>query len=189
MRICSMLCVSRVAACHEYCLCRISLSLSLSLSESIGSSVVRYTLLPPDGLEFNPGLGQPLSGLRIRLSPKSLRGNLKPDRSSGITGHPDLCSPCPGIIRLAGRTAGKNPSSQSEAARCTPGALTGRCPAVPGTSRPDSRGVQARSLSLSLSPSLSLYPSLPTDSPTHQRTKEQTTKSQGHEATGSLTHS
>ena len=27
-----------------------------------------------------------------------------------------LRSPCPGIIRLAGRTAGKSPSSQSEAA-------------------------------------------------------------------------
>ena len=81
--------------------------------------------------------------------PQSLRGNLKPDRATEITGHSDLRSPCPGIIRLAGRTAGKNPSSQSEAARCTPGALTGRCPAVPGTSRPDSRGVQAWSLSLS----------------------------------------
>ena len=34
------------------------------------------------------------------------------------------------MIRLAGRTAGKSPSSQSEAARRAPGALTGRTPAA-----------------------------------------------------------
>ena len=134
----------------------ISLSLSLSISQSFGSSVVDHALAsgwtwvrsrPRPTTEW--ATNQPLS--------QSLQGNVKPDRFAEITGHPDLRSPCPGIIRLAGRTAGKNPSSQSEAVRCTPGALTGRCPAVPGTSRPDSRGVQAWSLSLSLSLSLYLY--------------------------------
>ena len=125
-----------------------SLSLSLSLSRSIGGSVVdhalasewtwvRSRLQPTTELTTN----QPLS--------QSLRGNLKPDRETEITGHSDLRSPCPGIIRLAGRTAGKNPSSQSEAARCTPGALTGPR-ARSQTGRPDSRGVQARSLSFNV---------------------------------------
>ena len=72
------------------------------------------------------------------------------EESQTPTGLPDLRSPCPGIIRLAGRTAGKSPSSQSEAARRAPGALKGWTPAAgkqkaarqyrAPKSRPDSQG-------------------------------------------------
>ena len=128
--------------------CASPLSLSLSLSGSFGGSVVEHALAsewtwarsrlqPTTELTTN----QPLS--------QSLRGNLEPDRETEITAHSDLRGPCPGIICLAGRTAGKNLSGQSEAARCTLGAITGPR-ARSRTGRPDSRGVQARSLSLSL---------------------------------------
>ena len=69
-------------------------------------------------------------------------------------------------MRLAGRTAGQSPSSQSEAARRAPGALNRQDPGCwsrwllgstgPRNADRDSQGAQARSLSLSLSLSLFL---------------------------------
>ena len=54
-----------------------SLSLSPSPSQSVDSSVVDHALAS-GRLEFDPGLGQKLSRLRITLYPQSLRRNLKP---------------------------------------------------------------------------------------------------------------
>ena len=102
------------------------IALSLSLSRSIDSSVGRITLLDPEGPEFDPGLGHNWVGYEKVFTSKSAEES----QTWNPTGLPDLRSPCPGIIRLAGRTAGKSPSSQSEAARRAPGALTGRTPAA-----------------------------------------------------------
>ena len=107
-----------------------SLSLSLSLSFSLSHehrwlSGRSRSCLRMD-LGSIPTSANHWVGYESALSSKSAGES----QTWNPTGHPDLRSPCRGIIRLAGRTAGKNPSSQSEAARCTPGALTGWSPAA-----------------------------------------------------------
>ena len=70
------------------CYMCISLSLSVSLSsgfQSIDSSVGWFTLLPPEGLEFDPGLGHNWVGYGEASTPKVCGGisTLKSHRSLG----------------------------------------------------------------------------------------------------------
>ena len=95
---------SRVNLLWAYCMWGVSLSLSI-YSGSIDSSVGRITLLPPEGLEFDPGLGHNWVGYGKVFTSKSAEES----QTWNPTGLPDLRSPRPGIIHLAGRTAGKSP--------------------------------------------------------------------------------
>ena len=134
--------------------CRsLSLSLSLSLSPSLSLSLRASIAQLVDSRSC---LRKDLSSIPASATTEWVTKKPLPSKSAeesqpwNPTGLPDLRSPCPGIIRLAGRTAGKSPSSQSEAARRAPSALTGWTPAAgkqkaarqyrAPKSRPDSQG-------------------------------------------------